>query len=252
MIMVTATGRIMNIHTDMTEWLACGSRLSPADLLKLQAWFSPSFPIGAFGYSHGLEWVVESGAARSARSLTGWIDGVLRHGAGRSDSILLCATWRAVSSQDWSTAGEIGALAAALQPTGERRLESLGQGTAFLASVAAAWPHPTLDRFRAACPGETAFPVAAGAAAAAHDLPLDAVLIASLQAFAANLVSAGVRLVPLGQTDGLKAMAALEPAILDVAWEARAAQLDDLGSAGFLTDIASMCHETQYTRLFRS
>src|SRR3546814_2369592 len=104
MVMVTATGRIMNIHTDMAEWRACGSPLSPADLLKLQAWFSPLFPIGAFGYSHGLEWVVESGEVRSARSLAAWIDGVLRHGAGRSDSILLSATWRAVSSQDWSTA----------------------------------------------------------------------------------------------------------------------------------------------------
>src|SRR3546814_3180864 len=138
----------------MAEWRACGSPLSPADLLKLRAWFSPVFPSGAFGYSHGVEWVVESGEVRSARSLAAWIDGVLRHGAGRSDSILRSATWRAVSSQDWSTAREIGALAAALQPTAERRLESLGQGTAFLSAVAAAWPHPPLDRFRGACLGE--------------------------------------------------------------------------------------------------
>lgn len=97
MTMITAAGRIMNIQTGMAESLTCGSALSPADLLKLQAWFSPLFPVGAFSYSHGLEWVVESGEVRSARSLAGWIDGVLRHGAGRSDSILLCATWRAVA-----------------------------------------------------------------------------------------------------------------------------------------------------------
>ncbi|HET6630259.1 MAG TPA: urease accessory protein UreF [Woeseiaceae bacterium] len=252
MVRHTATDQIVNIHTNMAEWLPCGSPLAPADLLKIQAWFSPSFPVGAFGYSHGLEWVVESGEVRHAGSLAAWIDGVLRHGAGRSDAILLCAAWRAVSSRDWETAREVDSLAAALQPTEERRLESLGQGTAFLSSVAGAWPHPTLDRFRAACPGQTAFPVAAGAAAAVHGLPLDAVLIACLQSFAGNLVSAGVRLVPLGQTDGLKTMVALEPAILDIAQEARAAELGDVGSAGFLTDIASMCHETQYTRLFRS
>jgi urease accessory protein len=180
------------------------------------------------------------------------VEGLLRHGSGRSDLILLGAMWRAVRGGDWSTAGEITELAAALQPTRERRLESLGQGTAFVSAVAAVWPHPALVRFQRTFPGETALPVAIGLAAAAHGLPLEAVLVASLQAFAANLVSAGVRLVPLGQTDGLRVLAALEPVVLEVSQEARECGLDDLGSACALADIASMCHETQYTRLFRS
>jgi urease accessory protein len=242
----------MSTRTIMAEARALGLALSPAELVKLQAWFSPSLPVGAFSYSHGLEWAVEAGDVRSARSLGGWIEGVLRHGAARSDAIVLCAIWRAVSSQDWSKACEISSLAAALQPTAERHAESLGQGAAFLAAIMAAWPHPMVQCFREVCPGETAFPVAAGAAAAAHGLPLDAVLIAYLHAFAANLVSAGIRLVPLGQTDGLKVTVALEPAILDVAGEAHAARFEDLGSAGVLADIASMRHETQYSRLFRS
>lgn len=242
----------MNACIDVAEAPAPGPALSPSDLARLQAWFSPSFPVGAFSYSHGLEWVVEAGEVRSAGSLRDWTESVLRYGAARSDAIILCAMWRAICAQDWSKTREISSLAAALQPTAERRLESVGQGTAFLAAVMAAWPHPLLQCFGGICPGETAFPVAAAAAAAAHGLPLDAVLIAYLHAFAANLVSAGVRLVPLGQTEGLKITAALEPVILDVAREAWAAKFEDLGSAGVLADIASMRHETQYSRLFRS
>ncbi|MBS3652521.1 urease accessory protein UreF [Pseudaminobacter sp. 19-2017] len=235
---------------DDVQALATGASL--ADVAKLQAWFSPSFPVGAFNYSHGLEWAVEAGDVRTAASLRAWIEGVLRFGSGRSDAIIVCATWRAVRSRDWSTACEISSLAAALQPTAERRMESVGQGNAFLGAVSAAWPHPVLQHFRESCPGETALPVSVGAAAAAHGLPLEPVLVAFLHAFAANLVSAGVRLVPLGQTDGLKVIAALEAAILEVTDKAVRAGIEDLGSAGILADIASMRHETQYTRLFRS
>ena len=241
----------MNIHHEPDDG-PFTAPLSHSDLVKIQAWFSPSFPIGSFSYSHGLEWVVETGEIQDAQSLAAWVEGVLRHGAGRSDAIVLGAIWRAVSCEDWREAAEIGSLAAALQPTCERRIESLSQGTAFLVAVAAGWPHPIIERFRETCPDDAAYPVAVGAATAAHGLPLDAVLVASLHAFVANLVSAGIRLVPLGQTDGLKVMAALEGGILGIAREAYTARLDDLGSASFLADIASMRHETQYTRLFRS
>lgn len=222
--------------------------IGTSELARLQAWFSPAFPIGAFSYSHGLEWAIGTGKVRDLCSLARWIEGVLRYGSGRSDLILLCAMWRAVSSQNWPKAREVSALAIALQPTQERRLESLGQGTAFVRAVAAAWPHPALQLFE----DEMAYPAAAGLAASAHGLPLGAVLVACLHAFAANLVSAGVRLVPLGQTDGLMALAGLEPTILEVSLAVQSCGLDDLGSAGFLADIASMRHETQYTRLFRS
>ncbi|RUM98191.1 urease accessory protein UreF [Pseudaminobacter arsenicus] len=226
--------------------------VSTADLTKLQTWFSPSFPVGAFSYSHGLEWLVETGEVRDVSSLRGWIEGVLLHGSGRSDAILLCAAWRAAAAQQWSELQEIAALAAALQPTAERRIESLGQGTAFCAAVTAAWPHPLLDHFRQTSPREIAAPVAVGVAGAAHQLPLDALLVAFLQAFAANLVSAGVRLIPLGQSDGLKVTSMLEPVVDEVSRQALADGLDDVGSAAILTDIASMRHELQYTRLFRS
>jgi Urease accessory protein UreF len=222
------------------------------DLIKLQAWFSPAFPIGAFSYSHGLEWVIETGEVRSERTLMGWIEGVLRHGAGRSDLILVCAMWRAVSSRDWHAAREVSAMTVALQPTQERRLESVGQGTAFICAVADAWPHPVIRSFCESHPSEMALPAAIGLATAAHELPLGPVLATCLYAFAANLVSAGVRLVPLGQTAGLRVLSSLGSAVREISLEAQASGLDELGSAAMLADIASMRHETQYTRLFRS
>lgn len=226
--------------------------LSTTDVTRLQAWFSPSFPIGAFSYSHGLEWLVEAGEVRDVASLGGWIEGVLRYGSGRSDAILLCAAWRATMNGAWAELQEIASLAVALQPTAERRIESLGQGTAFCTAVAAAWPHPGIDHFRRACPGQIAAPIAVGVAGAAHELPLDVLAVASLQAFAAYLVSAGVRLIPLGQSDGLRVTRGLETVVQDVAKEAIASGLDDIGSAAVLCDIASMRHELQYSRLFRS
>ena len=113
------------------------------------------------------------------------------------------------------------------------------------------WPHPAVDRL--VSPGEeTAYPVAVGVCTVAHGLPLAASTQAFVQAFAANLVSAGVRLIPLGQTDGLRVIARLEPLIPAVVEGALAATLDDVGGIAVMADIASMRHETQYTRLFRS
>ena len=241
----------MNSSVDV-ERIALASALSHASLTKLQTWFSPSFPIGGFSYSHGLEWLVETREVRDARSLTDWVAGTLRYGAGRNDAIFVASISRSICNDDWEEVARISELAAAMQPTLERRLESLNQGAAFLTAVAAGWPHPLIDRFRQHCHGDLALPVAVGASTAAHGLPLDAVLVASVHAFAAMLVSAGVRLIPLGQTEGLRIMATLEPVCVDIAREAHTADLDDLGSSTFLSDIASMRHETQHTRLFRS
>jgi urease accessory protein len=227
-------------------------QIAIGDLVKLQTWFSPAFPVGAFGYSHGLEWVIETGEVCNAHALAAWIEAVIRYGAGRSDLILVCAMWRAVSLRDWPRAKEIGALSVALQPTLERRLESVGQGTAFVRAITAGWSQPALRTFCEATSGEFAMPAAVGLAAAAHGLPLGAVLVACLHAFASNLVSVGVRLIPLGQTDGLRTLAILEPAVVEVSRDAQQSVLEDLGSAALLADIASMRHDTQYSRLFLS
>jgi urease accessory protein len=194
---------------------------------------------------------VEAGTVKDAAMLAAWIEDVLVHGAGRSDAILLAAAWRATEVRDAPALEQVVELAAALAPSAERRLETLAQGTAFLAATLAAWPKPELEAL-AAGGREIAYPVAVGAAAAAHGLPLPETAHAFVQAFAANLVSAGIRLIPLGQSDGLRVVARLEPLVAQVAAEALAATLDDVGGVAVAADIASMRHETQYTRLFRS
>jgi urease accessory protein len=226
-------------------------------LTRLMIWLSPAYPVGGFSYSHGLEWTVEAGKVRDAVTLGGWIEDLLHHGAGRSDAILLAETWRAVAAGDERALAEIAELAAALAPSAERRLETLAQGAAFLEATRAVWPSPALERLagaqtRDAGPPEIAYPVAVGACAAAHGLPLAHTAHAFLQAFVANLVSAGVRLIPLGQTDGLRVLARLEPLIPPLVARALGSSLDDVGGAAVMADIASMRHETQYTRLFRS
>lgn len=221
-------------------------------LLPLLVWLSPSFPVGSFAYSHGLEWAVEAGDIRDAESAAAWIGDLLEHGGAWTDAVLLACAHRAVVAADDDALHGAAELAAALAPSRERRLETLKQGDAFLLAVRNAWPCPVLDRFTKRWSRETAFPVAVGVATAGHGIAAMPALEAYLHAFASNLVSAAVRLVPLGQTDGTKVVARLAPLIRAAATRAAAATLDDLGAAAFRSDIASMRHETQYTRLFRS
>ena len=91
-----------------------------------------------------------------------------------------------------------------------------------------------------------------GATAGVHGIDQDNVAAACLQAFVSNLISAAVRLVPLGQSVGLRVLAALEPVILATAAATATDTLDDIGGCAFRADLAAMRHETQYTRLFRS
>jgi urease accessory protein len=213
-------------------------------LLALLTWLSPAFPTGAYAYSHGLEWAVETRDVRDEASAAGWIADVIAHGAGRSDAILLRHAHRAGNA---AALAAIADLAAATQPGAERRVETLAQGTAF-ALAAQVWGAP----FLTALPGQVAYAVALGALAAAHGVPEDDAALGLLHAFAANLVSAAVRLVPLGQTAGLRILAGLAPVMTATARETAAAGLDDIGGACFRSDIAAMRHETQYTRLFRT
>lgn len=220
-------------------------------LYRLMAWLSPAYPIGAFSYSHGLEYAVEAGLVSDAADLQGWVAAVIESGTGWIDAVLLASAWRAAAADDHARLAEIAALAAAWRGTAEMALESEAQGRAFLATTRAAWPHPLLDAL-AAGGGTITLPVAVGAATGAATIPLVLSLPAYLQAFAGNLVSAGLRLIPLGQTDGQRIIAGLAPAVAATARRALVADLEGAGSAAPLIDWCSMRHETQYTRLFRS
>jgi urease accessory protein len=216
--------------------------IDPAGLTRLLTWLSPAFPTGAFAYSHGLEWAVETHDIRDGETLREWLAAIIAYGSGRNDMILLRHAHRA--SHDPSALRDIATLALASAASRERRDEALAQGKAFL-RAAAGWGVPDL-------PEDTPYAVAVGAMAGAHGIDEDSAASAALQTFAGNLISAAVRLVPLGQTTGLRTLAALEPIILATAADTKTATLDDLGGCAFRSDLAAMRHETQYTRLFRS
>ncbi|NBB68896.1 MAG: urease accessory protein UreF [Alphaproteobacteria bacterium] len=219
-------------------------------LFRLMSWLSPSFPVGSYTYSHGLEAAVEDGLVVDGDTLAAWIEDLLVAGSPRNDAIFLTAGWQAACAEDEMRFAEVRELAAVCHATAELKLESLQQGGAFRDAVRRSWPAPGIERLCEDAP--LAYPVAVGVTAAAHGVPLRSALHAYLHAFAANLVSAGVRLIPLGQNAGQRALAALEPPVHALAEAAETATLDDLGGCAWLAEIGSMRHETQYTRLFRS
>lgn len=206
----------------------------------LLTWLSPAFPIGGFAYSHGLEWAIDAGNVTDQATTRDWVGDILAHGGGRSDAILLRHAHRTRDRDAWR---DLSDLAEAAQPSSERRDETMAQGTAF-ALAGQVWGRGVN--------GRAAYPVAFGALAGAHGVDEDEAALGYLHAFAANLVSAAVRLVPLGQTAGLRTIAALAPIVASVAASTRDADLDEIGGACFRSEIAAMRHETQYTRLFRS
>ncbi|KPQ10717.1 MAG: urease accessory protein UreF [Saliniramus fredricksonii] len=228
--------------------------------LPLMIWFSPGFPVGAFAYSHALEWACESGEILQAQDLAAWLNALLDHGSGRNDALFLIAAHRA--SDEPVRLAELAALARSLAGSRERRLETCMQGDAFLTAIASAWPCATVETWQTKRPvldgaEATPYPVAVGMAGQGHGLPLQALLEAYLAGFIGNLVSAAIRLGAIGQTDGQRIIAGLLPGL-----PARAAALisahdgegldESLGGCVFASDLGAILHETQYTRLFRS
>lgn len=214
-------------------------------LLRLMAWLSPSFPVGGFSYSHGLERAVHDGAIANRRDLAGWLETLVEVGSGWNDAVLFAESWR--QGRDGGDLAEVAALAEALAGSRERHLETMLQGSAFL-KAASAWPSPVLGRLPADCP----YCVAVGAVAGGHGIALGEALAAFLQAFLSNLVQASIRLGVIGQNDAVELLAGFELSVLSTSARAAATTLDDLGGCTFISDIVTMKHETQYSRLFRS
>jgi urease accessory protein len=223
-----------------------------AALYRLMTWLSPSFPVGAFSYSSGIEWAVEAGDISDAASLRDWLAAMLGDGPGFCDAVFLAQAHRAATARDHAALREIAELAAAFVPSRERQLETTTQGRAFIEIARSAWASDGFDEMVAACDGAIVYPIAVGLVSAAHGLPVAPALHAFLHAVVSNWISAGARLVPLGQTDSQRILAGLEADVAATAKRALVASLDDLGSATFRADLASLRHETQYTRLFRS
>jgi len=217
-----------------------------AELFRLLSWRSLSFPVGAFAYSHGLERAIHDGMIKDRASLLGWLSDLIECGSGWNDAVLLAEAWRTADIDGGTAVTE---LAEAMAGSRERHMETTLQGGAFAEAVES-WGAISLNGEENA--GSIPYPVAIGLAAARHGADLHSALTAYLHAFASNLIQAAVRLVPLGQRDGVATLAALEPVIMSVAEQAAISTLDDIGSCTIMSEIASMRHETQYSRVFRS
>lgn len=217
--------------------MAWGARWAMrTDLLSLIQWLSPAFPTGGYAYSHGLEAVI-AGGERSAPGIGAWIEGVLRHGAGQADAVLLACVLRG------EDADRLDAVARAMAGTKERLAETLEQGAAFARTVAALTGRDLPSR---------ALPVAVGEAARGLALPAEEVVAVYLHALAANLVACATRFAPLGQTEGQGLLADLHPVIGPLADWAAAAPFGDIGTAGIAAELASMRHETMDVRIFKT
>jgi len=224
-------------------------------LLRQQSWLSPAFPTGAYAYSHGLEWAVEVGVVRDRKSLVDWLEADLCHGSGRNEGIFFSEAWRCAVEGDRSRLLDVAEQAAVFRGTSELALESSQQGSACLTTLRRVWPDSTLDWLSEALSERrlpAALAVVLGVRSAREGIPVRLALAAFLHSYLSSQVNAGVRLVPLGQTDGQLAIAELERAVLVTSADAEEATLDDLGSAAIMVDLSSMAHEAQYTRLFRS
>ena len=230
-------------------------RLPLVALLRQQTWLSPAFPTGAYSYSHGLEWAIEAGQIHDRNTLVDWLEADLCYGSGRNEAIFFNEAWQSASEDNQARLIEVAELAAVFRSTSEFALESVQQGIANLATLRRVWCDHVLEWLSEVLHKldlPPALAVVLGVRAATEGIPIDLALPAFLQSFISNLVNAGVRLLPLGQTDGQLALAQLEEPVLSSSARAARATVADLGSAGFKVDLSSMAHETQYTRLFRS
>ena len=217
-------------------------------LLRLQTWLSPAFPTGSFAYSHGLEAAINDQLVRGPKTVIIWLQSLLHHGGGWSDGVLFAQSWEASHREQIENLHGINELALALQPTRERWLEATQQGKAFC-DAAAIWPYPILEKLQN---NQPVLPVVAGALFGVSGIDKSDALASYLNAFTSNLVWICVRLIPLGQSEGLSIIAEMETDIIEASEKAMNANLDDIGGCAFVSDIASMNHENMTTRIFRS
>jgi urease accessory protein len=234
----------MSMHMAVTTT----EQRSTTALIRLMTWLSPAFPVGAFAYSGGLERAISDHRVSGSDGLAAWIDGLMTHGAMKTDAVFFSLAYRAPGEAALAAVND---LALALAGSAERHSETVSLGAAFL-DAAASWPHPTVETIRERSGGRVAYPVAAGAVAGAHAVGIEAGIAAYIHANLSQLVSVAIRCGVIGQRQGVGLLATFEGSVTSLSSALVDCTEDELGSAAFLAEISSMKHETQETRLFRS
>ncbi len=214
----------MHIHTDLK-------------FMTVMQWMSPAFPIGAFAYSHGLEWAIDKGHVSNGEKLQKWITDLLEYGSLRTDAIFISLILRGHDVR------KMNELSMALCPAGERLLETKLQGSAFAKVIEDVWQQDI---------GELSLPIAVALASKNQSIEQDLILPAYLYAFCSNLISAAIRLIPIGQTEGQRIMLELYQTISDLVQTASESEIDDLNSACFFSDVSAMEHEYLQPRIFKT
>ena len=214
----------MHMHTDLK-------------FMTVMQWMSPAFPIGAFAYSHGLEWAIDKDHVSNGEKLQKWITDLLEYGSLRTDAIFISLILRGHDAK------KMNELSMALCPAGERLLETKLQGSAFAKVIEDVWQQDI---------GELSLPIAVALAAKNQSIEQDLILPAYLHAFCSNLISAAIRLIPIGQTGGQRILLELYTTISDLVQTASESEIDDLNSACFFSDVSAMEHEYLQPRIFKT
>lgn len=222
-------------------------------LVRLLQLASPALPVGAYTYSQGLEWAVESGVIRDEGSAGVWIADLMQFGMGRYEAPLVSALLAAWTAAEYGEIARLNTEFLASRESAELRAETAQMGFS-LNRLLRDLRDPGLSNVEStlAALGEIAFPTAWSGLAAAWNIEPQAALNAYIWSWAENQVMAALKAVPLGQASGQRLLAALGGKIPDVAVDAL--HLPETAWSNFTPAfaIASARHETQYSRLFRS
>ncbi|NDJ17558.1 urease accessory protein UreF [Myxacorys almedinensis] len=234
----------MDIHTKAN---AGETHAQNIRLLRLLQLASPVLPVGAYSYSEGIESLVQKGTISSADQLEQWLVQELQYGAVRLEAAMMLRSHRATVAQDLSVLETWNQWLSAARETEELRSQSLQMGRSLLRLFQALSPD-----FAPVPSDPCHFAIAFGLVAAAWHIETPWATLGYLHSWATNLVSAGIKLIPLGQTAGQQLLVNLDPTIAQATQDLLSLQDEDLSSSGWGLTLASMSHETLYSRLFRS
>ncbi len=220
-----------------------------SQVLSLLQLVSPALPVGAYSYSEGIETLVEGGIINCDRTLKHWLEQELSYGSIRTEAAVMLRAYKATVLQDRTALIYWNNWLSAARETSELRASSWQMGQSLRRLLLAMKP----EKAQSIClPGECNYAICLGIAAALEQIEAKSVILGYLHSWASNLITAGVKLIPLGQTAGQILLHELHINISDAATEIISLEDDELNSCSWGLALASMAHETQYTRLFRS
>ena len=214
-------------------------------ILKLLTWNNQSFPIGSYCFSSGLEFAVESKLIQSGKDLQYWLNDLLKYGSLYSDALILLEAWKLASKKENNKINDLNNFAVSLNQSNEKYIENYEQGKSFIKITEDAWNHKYISK-------KLVYPIAYAVAAVQENINMEDVLICYLHSSLCNLLAAGIKLIPLGQTEGQKIQIALNTYIEEEYKNILKKNFNDIGNCGWVNDIISMKHENQFTRTFRT